>query len=154
MNRSNNVPNPEYLMKNQIESATQSKNSTNLCECKLINKQRKQLQHKIKIYLEKYYKSSIGKSADYLNVAIWDDMVIIRGEKFLTEPEKYLVKTPKGSDIVKASRLEVVQQCAIDYLPYFEAQLGAKCIHQTFNIESETEFYIHVFVFDQLLIDQ
>ena len=60
---------------------------------KLNDRQRKQLQHELKIYMEKYFKQKLGKGVDHTKVIIWDDMVIIRGEGFLTEPEKYIVET-------------------------------------------------------------
>jgi len=56
--------------------------------------------------------------------------------------------------VVKAARMQVAKQHSIDNLPYFEEKLGAKCIHQTYDVESENDFWIHVMVFDQVLIEQ
>ena len=51
------------------------------------------MQHELKIYMEKYFKQKVGNSVDYTKITIWDDMLIIQGERFLTEPEKYIVTT-------------------------------------------------------------
>lgn len=123
-------------------------------EYKLNQKQRKQLQHEFKVYMEKYFKSKLGKGVDYTKVIIWDDMLIIRGEKFLTEPEKYIIQTPSGREVVNSARMQVAKQHSIDNLAYFEERLGAKCIHQTYDIESENDFWIHVMVFDKILVEE
>lgn len=123
-------------------------------EFKLINKERRQLQHEFKIYLEKYFKDLLGKSVDHIKITIWADLLIIQGEGFLTQPEKYIATTPKGSTLVKASRMQVAKQCAVDNTAYFEEKLGAKCIYQTFDVDANKNFWIQVIVFDQLLIDQ
>ena len=149
------MPDLAFLSNLKEESPNKQKyNCSKPAEYKLSNKQRKQLQHEFKIYMEKYFKSKLGKGVDYTRVIIWDDMLIIRGEKFLTEPEKYIVQTSSGQDVVKAARMQVAKQHSIDNLPYFEEKLGAKCIHQTYDVESENDFWIHVMVFDQVLIEQ
>lgn len=118
---------------------------------KLTNKQKRQFQHEFKIHLGKYFKGLLGKGADSLKVTISDDMVILRGERFLTQPETYIASTPKGNDLVKASRLQIAEQFALDNVSYFEEKLEAKCIQQTFNVEPSQDYWIHVMVFDQLL---
>lgn len=146
---------PNLVLHQRINKhSTMSKlNDNNLNDYKLSNKQRKQLQHEFKIYMEKYFKDKLGKGVDYTKVIIWDDMLIIRGEKFLTEPEKYIINN-SGSDMVKAARMQVAKQHSIDNLPYFEEKLGARCIHQNYDVESENDYWIHVMVFDQRLIEQ
>jgi uncharacterized protein YbcI len=124
-----------------------------LNESKLTNKQRRQLQHEFKIHLEKYWINLIGKGSDFTKVTIWNDMLILRCEGFLTDPEKYVAAAPKGSKLVKESRMHIAKQFAVDNVPYFEAKLGANCIHQTFDVESNKDFWIHVIIFDQLLIE-
>lgn len=136
------APSQTYIQGNQLDVY------------KLSNKQRRTLQHEFKIHLDKYFKDLIGKGLDYSKVIIWDDMIIIRGERFLTEVETFIATTPKGSNLVKASRLQVAKQFAIDNLPYFEEKLEAKCVHQTYDVDSCQDFWIHVMVFDQLLIEQ
>lgn len=122
------------------------------CDCnKLDTQQRRRLQHEIKNYMEKYFKRKLGKGVDYTKITIWEDMLIIRGEKFLTEPEKYIVQTTAGRDVVKAARLHVCKQHSLDNLDYFEEVLGAKCIHQTYDVESENDYWIHVMVYDRVL---
>ena len=146
------MANMVYLLDKKEQVAIQSNIHDN--ECKLTNKQRRQLQHEFKIHLEKYFKGLLGKGSDYTKVTIWDDMVIVRREGFLTEPEKYITTTQNGDNLVKASRMQITKQYAIDNISYFETQLGAKCIHQTVDVESKKDFWIHVMVFDQLLIEQ
>lgn len=136
------------------DSAFQFSHQDRTNECKLVNKERKQLQHEFKIYLEKYFKDLLGKSVDHIKVTIWSDLLIIQGEGFLTDPEKFIATTPKGSSLVKASRMQVAKQCAVDNTVYFEEKLGARCIYQTFDVEATKNFWIQVMVFDQLLIDQ
>ncbi|MDD3364871.1 MAG: DUF2294 domain-containing protein [Syntrophomonas sp.] len=118
---------------------------------KLNERQRKQLQHELKIYMEKYFKQKLGKSVDYTKIIIWDDMLIIQGERFLTEPEKYIVATTAGADVVNNARMHVARQHAIDNVPYFEELLGAKALHQTYMVEADKDFWMHVVVFDRVL---
>lgn len=120
---------------------------------KLNEKQRKQLQHEFKIYMEKYFKQKLGKGVDRTKVIIWEDMLIIRGEGFLTEPEKYIVETTAGKDVVNSARMQVARQHSIDNMPYFESILGSKAIHQTYMIEAENDFWMHVVVFDRVLTE-
>lgn len=120
---------------------------------KLDDRQRKQLQHELKIYMEQYFKQKLGKGVDYTKIIIWDDMLIIRGEKFLTEPEKYIVQTPSGKEVVRAARMQVAKQHSIENTPYFEEKLQARSIHQAYDIEPENDFWIHVIVFDHCLTE-
>ncbi|WP_335485227.1 DUF2294 domain-containing protein [Neobacillus niacini] len=117
------------------------------------NKQRKQLQHEFKLHMEKYAKGLIGKGSDHTKVVIWDDMMILRCEGFLTEPERFIATTVSGVNLVKESRMEIAKQFATDKVPYIEEFLGASCIHQTFDVEADKDFWIHVMVFDKLLIE-
>jgi len=118
-------------------------------ESKLNEKQRKQLQHELKIYMEKYFKEKLGKGVDHTRIIIWEDMLVVRGEGFLTEPEKYIVETTAGTDEVNRARMRVAKQHSIDNLPYFETVLGAKTLHQTFEVDKD--FWMHVIVFDRIL---
>lgn len=120
---------------------------------KLDDRQRKQLQHELKVYMEQYFKKKLGKGVDYTKVVIWDDMMIIRGERFLTEPEIYIVETPAGKEVVRAARMQVARQHSIDNVPYFEERLQSKVIHQTYDIEPENDFWMHVMVFDRALTE-
>jgi len=120
---------------------------------KINERQRRQLQHELKIYMEKYFKKKLGKGVDQNKVIIWEDMLIIRGEGFLTEPEKYIVQTIAGKDVVDQARMQVAKQHSIDNMPYIETLLGAKAIHQTFMIEAENDFWMHVVVFDRVLTE-
>lgn len=120
---------------------------------KLSEQQRRQFQHEFKIYMEQYFKEKLGKGVDYTKIVIWDDMLIIRGEGFLTTPEKYIVATPSGKEVVRAARMQVVKQHAIDNVPYFESKLNAKAIHHAFEMEPESDFWMHVIVFDRVLTE-
>lgn len=120
---------------------------------KLDDRQRKKLQHELKIYMEKYFKQKLGKGVDHTKVIIWEDMLIIRGEGFLTDPEKYIVTTTAGKDVVDKSRMQVARQHSIDNMPYLETVLGAKAVHQTYMIEAENDFWMHVVVFDRVLTE-
>ncbi len=120
---------------------------------KFNERQRKQLQHELKIYMEKYFKQKLGKGVDHTKVIIWDDMLIIRGKGFLTEPEKYIVATTAGKDLVNSARMQVAKQHSIDNMPYLETVLGAKAINQTYMIEAENDFWMHVVVFDKILTE-
>lgn len=120
---------------------------------KLDDRERKHLQHELKVYMEQYFKQKLGKGVDYTKIVICDDMLIIRGEGFLTEPEIYIVETPMGKDVVRAARMQVAKQHSIDNIPYFEEKLQANAIHQTYDIEPENDFWIHVVVFDKILTE-
>lgn len=120
---------------------------------KLDDRQRKQLQHELKVYMEQYFKKKLGKGVDYTKVVIWDDMMIIRGERFLTEPEIYIVETPAGKEVVRAARMQVARQHSVDNVPYFEERLQSRVIHQTYDIEPENDFWMHVMVFDRVLTE-
>lgn len=117
----------------------------------LTEQERKKLQHEFKIYMEQYFKVTLGKSVDKTKITIWEDLLIIRGEGFLTEPEKFILKTPLGKDAVRAARIHVVQQHIVDNVPYFEEKLRARAIHQTYEVEAERDFRMHVIVFDRML---
>ncbi len=121
---------------------------------KLDDRQRKKLQHEFKVYMEQYFKQKLGKGVDYTKIVIWDDMLIVRGERFLTEPEIYIVQTPMGKEVVRAARMQVAKQHSIDNVSYFEEKLQAKAIHQTYDIEPENDFWIHVIIFDRILTEQ
>ncbi|MEQ8201274.1 MAG: DUF2294 domain-containing protein [Syntrophomonadaceae bacterium] len=120
---------------------------------KLNEKQRKHKQHEIKIYMEKYFKEKLGKGVDHTRIIIWEDMLIIRGEGFLTEPEKYIVQTTAGKDLVDQARMQVARQHSIDNTPFFEAIFGAQAIHETYMIEAENDFWMHAVVFDRMLTE-
>ncbi len=117
----------------------------------LSESQRRQLQHEFKLYMEQYFKKKLGKGVDYTKIVIWDDMLIIRGEGFLTEPEKFIVETPSGREVVRAARMQVVKQHTIDNVNYFESKLEAKAIHHAYELEPENDFWMHVIVFDRIL---
>ncbi len=118
-------------------------------EPKLSEQQRKQLQHEIKIYLQQYFKQKLGKGVDYNKVTICEDMLIIRGEGFLTEPEKFIAQTPSGRKTIRASRTHVVLQHWHDNKRYIEEKLNAKVIHNVFDIEPENDFWMNTVVFDR-----
>ena len=134
------------------EGKEKSPNIVKMEACKKNNdRQRKQLQHELKVYMEQYMKKKLGKGVDYTKVIIWEDMLFIRGEQFLTEPEIYIVQTPAGKEVVRAARMQVARQHSIDNTPYFEQILQAKAIHQTYDIEPENDFWMHITVFDRIL---
>jgi uncharacterized protein YbcI len=118
---------------------------------RLNEQQRKRLQHELKIYMEQYFKRTLGKSVDTTRITIVEDMLIIRGEGFLTEPEKFIVIKAQGKDAVRAFRLHVVQQHIIDNIPYFEKLFNAKAVHQTYEVEAHNDFWIHAIIFDRVL---
>jgi uncharacterized protein YbcI len=122
-------------------------------ECKLDERQCRQKQHELKIYIDKYFKEKLSKGVDYTKVIISNDMLIIRGERFLTEPEKYIVATAEGNEAVNRARIKVARQHSIDNMPYFEKFLGAKAIHETYMVEAKKDFWMHVIVFDRVLTD-
>lgn len=118
---------------------------------KLDDLQRKQLQHEFKIYMQQYFKRKLGKGVDFTKIAIFEDMLVIRGKGFLTEPEKYIVQTPSGEDVVRAARMQVAKQHWIDNRKYFEDKLCATAIHQAYTLEPGNDFWMHVIVFDRPL---
>jgi uncharacterized protein YbcI len=120
---------------------------------RLTEQERKQLQHELKIHMEQYFKKILGKSVEKTKVNIWDDLLVIRGEGFLTEPEKFISKTPRGREAVRKSRMHVVHQHIADNVPYFEEILGAQAIHHSYEIEAEKDFWMHTIVFDRLLTE-
>ncbi len=114
-------------------------------------RQRKQKQHELKIYLDKYFKEKLGKGVDSTKVMIYNDMLIFRGERFLTEPEKFIVTTDEGIKSVNKARMHVAEQCSIDNMPYIEKSLGAKAIYNFHTVEAENDFWMHAIVFDRVL---
>lgn len=118
---------------------------------RLSEQERKRLQHEFKIYMEQYFKRKLGKSVDFTKIIICEDMLIIRGEGFLTDPEKFIVKTPAGIDAIRSSRMHVVKQHVVDNMDYFEKNLGARAMHQTYEVEPENDFWMHAIVFDRTL---
>jgi len=121
---------------------------------RLNDQERRQFQHEFKIYMEKYFKDKLGKGVNKTKMVIWDDMLVIRGEGFLTEPEKYINNTPSGREVVRAARMQVVKQHAIDNVGYFERRLGARAIHHAYELEPENDFWMHVIVFDRVLTEK
>jgi hypothetical protein len=47
--------------------------------------------------------------------------------------------------------MHVVEQHIVDNLPYFEKRLGAKGIHQAYEVEAENDYWMHIIVFDRVL---
>jgi len=80
-------------------------------------------------------------------------MLIIRGEGFLTEPEKFIVATESGKDLVNTAGMQVARQHSIDNMDYFQERLGAMAIHQTYMIEAEKDFWMHAVVFDRVITE-
>ncbi len=122
-------------------------------ECRLDERQRKNKQHTLKIHMEKYFKDKLGKGPENTRIIILNDMLVIRGERFLTEPEKFIVKTDEGSKVINQSRMHVARQHSIDNKSFIEKLLGAKAIHETYMVEAENDFWMHVIVFDRVLVD-
>jgi uncharacterized protein YbcI len=118
---------------------------------RLNEQERKRLQHELKIYMEQYFKRTLGKSVDTTRISIVEDMLVIRGEGFLTAPEKFIVMTPQGKDAVRAFRMHVVQQHIIDNIPIFEKLFNAEAVHQTYEVEAHNDFWIHAIVFNRVL---
>mgnify|MGYP000954233527 CR=1 FL=1 len=52
----------------------------------LDERERKRMQHELKIYMEQYFKSKLGKGVDHTKVTIWEDLMVIRGEGFIPLP--------------------------------------------------------------------
>lgn len=122
-------------------------------ESKLDERQRRQKQHELKLYMDKYFKEKLGKGVDYTKIIISNDMLIIRGERFLTEPEKFIVATEAGNEVINQARMHVARQHSIDNIPYFEKLLDAKVIHESYMVEAEKDFWMHTIVFDRVLTD-
>lgn len=122
-------------------------------EYSLTNKQRKQLQHEIKNYVTSYFKNLLVTCADYHKVTIWNDTLIIRAKNILTTPEKRIIQLPNGSETVRESRMHLAKRHAIDNLSYYEEKLGAKCVHQFYDIDCHKDLWIHVMIFDRVLIE-
>ncbi len=77
---------------------------------KLDDRRRRKIQHELKIYMEKYCKAKLGKGVDRTTVILWEDILVIRGEGFLTETEKHIASTPQGREAVNAARLLAAKQ--------------------------------------------
>lgn len=122
-------------------------------EYKYDERQRKQKQHDLKIYVDKYFKEKLGKGVDYTKVIISNDMLIIRGKRFLTEPEKFIAATAEGNKVINESRMHVAIQHSIDNIPYIEKLFGAKVICESYTIKAENDFWMHVIIFDRVLAD-
>jgi uncharacterized protein YbcI len=120
---------------------------------KLSEKEIKELQHELMIHMRQYFKRILGRGVDYNRVTIHEDMLIIIGEGFLTEPEKFIAQTPGGANTIIASRMKVVRQHIADNNAYFEERLQAKIIHQTYSVEPEKNFWMHVMIFDRALTE-
>ncbi|KAF1085883.1 hypothetical protein SPSYN_00613 [Sporotomaculum syntrophicum] len=123
-------------------------------ESRFSEQQRKQLQHEIKIYMQQYFKQKLGKGVDYTKITIFEDMLIIRGEGFLTEPEKFIAQTSSGRKTIRAARTHVVLQHWHDNKKYIEEKLNAKVIHHIYDIEPENDFWMHAVVFDRNFFDR
>ncbi len=115
------------------------------------DQERRKLQHQIKTYMIQYFKRILGRGVDDVKILIFEDMLIMRLTGFLTEPEKYIMNTPNGKDIVRMSRRQVGDQHIIDNIPYFEETLQAKVICQSYDIDPENDFAGHLIVFDHVL---
>ena len=103
---------------------------------RLNDQERRQLQHEFKIYMENtsrisWAKGSIRPKSSFGTIC-W-----LSGRGFLTEPEKYINNTPSGREVVRAARMQVVKQHAIDNVGYFEQRLGATAIHHAYELEPE-----------------
>jgi uncharacterized protein YbcI len=138
---------------NRLGSPNSTRISQPQKEGKFTIKQRKSLQHECTLHLEKYFKGIIGKGSNYTSVIIWNNMVILRGEGFLTDPEKFVAIDEEGSNLVKETRMQIAKKLSKDTVPYFEEKLGANCIWQSFDVDAKNDFWVHIMFFDQLLIE-
>ena len=120
---------------------------------KLNDTQRRQMQDEITVHMDEYFQTKLGQGVDYTRVVIWEDMLIIRGERFLTEPEIYIAETAAGREVVREARMQVARQHAIDNVPYFEDKLQASAIHQVYDVEPENDYWIHVMLFNRVLTE-
>jgi uncharacterized protein YbcI len=116
-------------------------------------RERKRLQHELKLYMEKYFKTKLGKGVDHTRVTIWEDLMIIRGQGFLTEPEKYIASSAAGQEVVSSARMHVAKQHSADNTPYFERLLQAQVLHEAFLVDAKKDFWLHVMVFDRVLTE-
>ena len=116
---------------------------------KLSDQQRRQLQHEFKLHMEKYFKEKLGKGVDYTRITICEDMLIIRGEGFLTEPEKFIAQTSSGRKTIRAARAHVAMQHFQDNIGYFEKRLDAKVLHNLGGMEPDKDFWMNTLVFDR-----
>lgn len=123
--------------------------SQNTAQNTLDEKQRKHLQHEFKLYMERYFKTKLGKGVDNTKVFLFEDMMVIRGEGFLTEPEKYIVQTESGDEVVEAARVTICKQHSIDNRHYFEEMLQAKILHETCDVDAKRDFWVHILIFDR-----
>jgi uncharacterized protein YbcI len=108
----------------------------------LSDHERRKLQHEIKTYLVQYFKRVLGRGVDVVKVVIFGDMLVIRMKGFLTEPEKFIVNTPEGIEIIRTSCRQVAKQNIKDNLAYFEGLLGAKIIYQIYDVDPAGDFAI------------
>lgn len=116
---------------------------------KLDERARRKMQHELKIYIEKHFKAKLGKGADHTRITIWEDILIIRGEGFLTGPERLLIETPEGLQAVNSARFQIAKRHAHDNVPYIEKAIGAQVLHQAFLVDAQKDFWMHVMVFDR-----
>lgn len=113
----------------------------------------KQFQHEIKNHIQQFSKDNVGKGSDYVKCTIFEDMMILRGEGFLTELEKYVARTPSGSEKIKASRIEVIERSDEEFRIYLEQLLEAKELHRVYNVEPHNNFWMDIHVFDRRLTE-
>lgn len=121
---------------------------------RLDERARRKMQHELKIYMEKYFKCKLGKGVDHTQITIWEDVMIIRGEGFLTDPEKYITETETGVDVVNSARMHVAKQHARDNIPVFEELFSAKVCNQAFVVDAEKDFWMHVMIFERPLTEK
>ncbi len=123
-------------------------------ELPLLNeKQKKQMQHDLKVYMEKYWKQKLGKGVEYTRILLCEDVLMVGGEGFLTEPEHYIARDEAGIRKVRESRMEVVYRHFEDNIPYFEEKLHAKVIRQLADVDVVNDFWMHVMFFDRILVE-
>lgn len=111
--------------------------------------EKKQLQHEINIYVQKYSKETVGKGSDFIKSYIFEDMFIIRGEGFLSEAEKYLSQTPSGCETVRASRMEGIRRFLDIYNQLLQEKFHALVVRNFFDVKPKTDSWAHMVVFDR-----
>lgn len=114
------------------------------------DKDRKEIQHKLKIFAEKYFKEHIEKSIDEVHVLICEDIIIGRGKGFLTGPEKSIVKNTKdGAQKVNETRLLLADDFSDSVKNIVYELIGVPVINNYIEVDSINDFTMVVVILDR-----
>jgi len=113
-----------------------------------------QIEAKIREYIIKFEKEHMGRGPEDTTVYILGDMVFIRLKGVLTTAEKTLANDSEGKNLVKRTRVRLLESSRKMLEKNLEELTGARVISMHTDISTRTGERIIVFTLDTAFMDK